>query len=214
MNPKENPTFYAIIPAKVRYDKDLKPNAKLLYGEISALSNKEGYCFASNRYFSKLYDVNKNTISSWISDLHKKGYVSVMIVKEGNEVIERRIGINEKQDTPNHQNLKDINTSNNNTINKLSIKKENFIESVYNLAYAEQILSDQESEKFVEYWSEPNKSQTKMRWELEKTWDLNLRMKRWSRRQKEWNPKKQNSLKSKLNTFNKAKEMMNQINSQ
>ena len=53
-----------------------------------------------------------------------------------------------------------------------------------------------------------------MRWELEKTWDLNLRMKRWSRRQKEWNPKKQNSLKSKLNTFNKAKEMMNQINSQ
>ena len=135
-------------------------------------------------------------------------------MKEGNEVIERRIGINEKQDTPNHQNLKNINTSNNNTINKLTIKKENFIESVYNLAYAEQILSDQESEKFVEYWSEPNKSQTKMRWELEKTWDLNLRMKRWSRRQKEWNPKNQNSLKSKLNTFNKAKEMMNQINSQ
>ena len=136
----------------------------------------------------------------------------VQIIKEGNEVIERRIGIYEIMDTPHNQKPKDINTSNNNTINKLTIKKENFIESVLNLAYSEQILSDQESEKFIEYWSEPNKSQTKMRWELEKTWDLNLRMKRWSRRQKEWNSKKSNSLKTKLDTFNKAKQIMDQIN--
>ena len=32
---------------------------------------------------------------------------------------------------------------------------------------------------FFSYWSEPNRSGTKMRFELEKTWDLNRRMRRW-----------------------------------
>ena len=34
--------------------------------------------------------------------------------------------------------------------------------------------------KFYEYWIEPNKSKTRMRFELEKTWELNLRLKKWS----------------------------------
>ena len=51
-----------------------------------------------------------------------------------------------------------------------------------------------------------------MRFELEKTWDLNLRLQRWSRRQNQWNNKNSGGLKQKLNTFNKAQEMLNKIN--
>lgn len=35
-------------------------------------------------------------------------------------------------------------------------------------------------QEFFDYWSEPNKSRSKMKWELEKTWDLNRRLKRWA----------------------------------
>jgi len=35
--------------------------------------------------------------------------------------------------------------------------------------------------EFYEYWVEPNKSKTKFRQELEKTWDLERRLKSWKK---------------------------------
>ena len=62
---KEQPNYYAIIPANVRYAK-ITAGAKLLYAEISCLSNKYGFCYAKNRYFAELYNVTTKTISGWI----------------------------------------------------------------------------------------------------------------------------------------------------
>jgi len=73
----EQPNYYSILTASVRYDKDLTPNAKLLYSEITALSNKKGKCWASNGYFAELYNVSKITISRWVNQLAKKGFINV-----------------------------------------------------------------------------------------------------------------------------------------
>ena len=125
--------FYAIIPAFVRYDKDLQPNAKLLYGEITALTNEKGFCWAENEYFANLYNVSKTSISKWISSLIKKQYITSEIVyKQGTKEIEHRYlrivggGIEEKLNTPIEEKLKDNNTSNNNTLKE--INKESFSE--------------------------------------------------------------------------------------
>ena len=58
----EQPNYYSIIPAHVRYDKELKPMEVIMYGELTALSNKYGYSYASNNYFAELYNVHKNCI--------------------------------------------------------------------------------------------------------------------------------------------------------
>lgn len=79
----EKPNYYAIIPASVRYDYELSANAKLLYGEITALCDKYGYCFATNDYFSKLYNVSTKSISSWIKDLKNNGHIEVEILVQG-----------------------------------------------------------------------------------------------------------------------------------
>lgn len=43
--------------------------------------------------------------------------------------------------------------------------------------------------EFYDYWTEPNKSHSKMKWELEKTWDTNLRLCTWDRRRREKKPR-------------------------
>lgn len=75
----ESPNFYAIIPANIRYAKDLSEFQKLLYGEITALTDKTGYCRAGNKYFSELYDKKIDWISRVITDMWKKWYIEIVI---------------------------------------------------------------------------------------------------------------------------------------
>ena len=108
------PNYYSILTASVRYDKDLTPNAKLLYSEITALSNKKGICWASNSYFSDLYSVSKITISRWVSQLAKKGFITVKMqyIPNTKQVDKRIISltpINKNDNTYKQNSLEGIN---------------------------------------------------------------------------------------------------------
>lgn len=84
-------TYYTILPAEIRLDKRLLPYERLLFSEILALSNKKGYCYATNAYFSKIYGVSTVSVSSWISKLVKYGYISrIYEYKANTKMIERR----------------------------------------------------------------------------------------------------------------------------
>ena len=79
---QERPGYYAVIPADVRYDQSLPANAKLLYGEISALARKDGCCYAGNAYFAGLYGCTEPTVTRLISALVKAGYIARQVVKD------------------------------------------------------------------------------------------------------------------------------------
>lgn len=124
----EQPNYYSIIPAHVRYDKELKPMEVIMYGELTALSNKYGYSYASNNYFAELYNVHKKTVSTWISNLKEKGYIDTVVIRDENmTVTERRIyitapypsnhgeGYPQKSGDPIHKKTEENNTRINNT---------------------------------------------------------------------------------------------------
>ena len=98
MNPDnqqfERPNYYSIMPATVRYDKRLKFAERVMFSEIAALSNKYGYCTASNGYFAALYEVGKTTISRWINHLKSLGYLRIEMLKKDQTMSSRRIYLN------------------------------------------------------------------------------------------------------------------------
>lgn len=117
----DQPNYYSIIPADVRYDNNLKPNEKLLYSEITALCNKDGYCYAGNSYFAKLYNVEKETVSRWLANLQSKGYIKTDLIRRNNKEIDQRkiylltkksIPIDKKINTPIDKKVKENITSN------------------------------------------------------------------------------------------------------
>ena len=83
MQNENNPNYYAVIPAHVRYCKKLEPSAKLLYGEITALSNRYGYCWATNAYFAELYGISTDTITRWVRSLKEHGFIDSDVIMEG-----------------------------------------------------------------------------------------------------------------------------------
>lgn len=63
-------------------------------------------------------------------------------------------------------------------INIIEAKKQKFIKALepYVSKYGRDMVNE-----FFKYWSELNQSQTKMRFQLETTWQLNLRLERWAK---------------------------------
>lgn len=86
------PGYYAVIPADVRYDDRIPANAKLLYGEISALIGSDGFCFASNQYFADIYGLTPVTVARLVSKLEDAGYIKRELEKDKTgQVVRRKI---------------------------------------------------------------------------------------------------------------------------
>ena len=145
---KEKPNYYAILTADVRYDERLKANEKLLYAEITALATKDGYCWASNTYFAKLYKVTNRSVSGWISNLENAGLIKVeQIRNEEGLVTKRKIFINDTygKNFPggiekNFQGVwKKTSSSNNTSINNTSLNKDIVLQDKTEYPYKEVI---------------------------------------------------------------------------
>ncbi len=142
-------SYYAIIPANVRYDEKLTPNAKLLYGEITALCNEKGYCWATNNYFAELYKVSIKSISRWINQLKKFNYIKIDIIYKENskEIVHRYIqiwgeGIDNFRTTPMDKKVKDNTTLINNTVNNKNNNKSSSFNSILKDKYNTFLLNN------------------------------------------------------------------------
>lgn len=67
---------------------------------------------------------------------------------------------------------------------KLEARKGGFVEQLrpYLNTYGREMLNS-----FFNYWTEPNRTFTKMRFEMQPTWDLKLRLETWNRNNKRRN---------------------------
>ena len=86
------PGYTALLPPRVRYDQTLTPTAKLLYAEITAMTDVTGFCWASNAYLGQLVLVSKDRAARLVGELERRGYLEVRVLRdEKNAVTERRL---------------------------------------------------------------------------------------------------------------------------
>lgn len=121
----EQPNYYSILPADVRYNPNLTANEKILYSEITSLTYATGECWAGNEYFARLYKITPQSVSRMIKHLKENGLIEIELVRrENSNEIEKRIirliGINNNVKGYKHFclgginiNVKENNTSNN-----------------------------------------------------------------------------------------------------
>lgn len=126
--PKIYPNYYAVIPGSVRYDNTITAQAKLLYGEIAALCNERGFCWATNGYFGKLYGLNPKYVSGIIASLEAAGHIVIEVSTNGGarniflaEAMAKNLkGGSEKPEGGSQKNLNHNNKTNNKDNNTTS----------------------------------------------------------------------------------------------
>jgi hypothetical protein len=199
----QKPNYYAVIPADVRYNKNLSPNSKLLYAEITALCNMNGKCTATTDYFCKLYEVSRISIQKWLKILEKNNYIKrVNIYKQGSkEILTRVITLVNK---PHKEKLTDNNNININNNNLTDSNKKAFFKkpSVIDIIdYCKERNNNIDAEAFIDFYESKD-------WKIgkNKMKDWKAAVRTWERR--ETKKPTMSKLDAQISSWQKAKKLL------
>jgi len=185
---------------------------------LADLISKEEYFIANGMtdgwFFNTEANIEKDTT---LNSYHQRKCIKVLKDKGLIEVKRKGIPakqyfkINEEQvlQILNNLSFKNLTTINKNKEirikNNIISNRDAFVLEVMAFDYDKNIL-----ERFIDYWTEPNKSNTKMKFELNKTWSTNLRLKNWAANQKKWDKPKptMSKLDAQINAWQEAKKLL------
>ena len=188
---------------------------------LADLISKEEYFISKGMTDGWFFNTEANIeADTTLNSYHQRNCLKTL--KEHNLIEVKRKGIPAKQyfkineeqvlQILNNLSVKNLTTINKNKeikiTNNISNRRNDFVFEVLTFEYDEVLLNG-----FIDYWTEPNKSNTKMKFELNKTWKTELRLKTWAANQKKWDKPKSNSktmskLDAQINEWQKAKELL------
>lgn len=79
------------IPAEVWLDHSLSITEKVMIVEIGSLQDPVRGCYASNSHFARFFGLSSSRVSEIISALSAKGLLRVELIRDGRQVVERRV---------------------------------------------------------------------------------------------------------------------------
>lgn len=79
------------IPAEVWLDHSLSITEKVMMVEIGSLQDPVRGCYASNSHFARFFGLSSSRVSEIISALSARGLLRVELIRDGRQVVERRV---------------------------------------------------------------------------------------------------------------------------
>lgn len=154
------------------------PNMVRLFLHLLLIADEKGNVSITLKVLTEQLGIPTQTVRTCIKNLAENGLIN----KETNKSVNKTstlITICEYDSyiNPQKRTNKTTNKSLTNPQANLDKRRNTFTEQLrpYVQIYGRDMVNE-----FWKYWTEPNKSKTRMRFELEKTWDLNLRLQRWA----------------------------------
>lgn len=117
---EEKQSYYIVIPTIIFEDENISSSCKILYGLISSLINKDGYCYAGNDYLASKINTTPENVSRLLKSLREREYVEVEHISDGAIVRNRKIYISSRLTKM----LNTVNKNVNRTVNK-NVKESN-----------------------------------------------------------------------------------------
>jgi hypothetical protein len=180
---------YILITTSVLRYPNLKGTSRELFCKIASLSLANG-CIATNDYFSGLLGVSTKRIGNILSDLEKENLIERTTSNNRRVIRLTDLGVEVYGGSGGTKVPEGWNKSSKGGGTKVlpynRIDNRNIIEREKEFEKCVSDLDGDELEKsdFFTYWSEPNKSGTKMKFEMQTTWDVSRRFKTWQKNSK------------------------------
>lgn len=204
------PDFY-IIPHQLVFNDNLTPADHLVYATVYWFERmKDGKCIASNETIATACRLKSRAVRGCLERLEKEKFITRIFkdtkMKNRSEIktLFAFGQVGTAMPTPRHRHAVDVGTavpqsSKRDKEKRLSIKeapsKIQFFDSeedqkkIYTFLISRGMddrFVSQELKKFIAYWTEPNKSGTKVRWQAERFFDIKRRLATWFNRAKEY----------------------------
>lgn len=198
------------IPKRLWESKELSSMGKIFLVEIHSLTS-DIPCSANNQYFADFFGITKRHVIRVIADLVDRKYLkSEIVYKKGTSSIQgryltltdnfynkfynqaaRELALVNEQ-TKAEPNRTPANPTADKKVNTLSLgeRKQQFMIEVgkYGNIYPKEMLQG-----FFEYWTEHNEGGHKMRFEMQKVFDIKKRLNTWRMRSAQFNRKETGS---------------------
>lgn len=206
---------YVSIPSDILQDVNISLKARGLYITIMGLPR---HWSLSVRGLSPILKESKNTICSILKELEVHGYVSRSQSKDNSGkygdivyTLHARSTKHTDETTPKQEEDKQTQQCN---VDCHKDKEERKSPSIESRAkdfrdtldeYVDNPYTKDMIEAFYDYWSEPNPSGKKMKFELEKTWDVSRRLRTWKRNESKYGGKYNNNSRSEQRDIEKER---------
>ena len=160
---------------------------------------KKGSFITSQKKLMKEFNWGSSRLRNFLKLLESDG-----MIETNTNTISTHITINNYKELQGLQTANELQTKHKQTANKLQTKTNNNVNNDNNVNKKEIFIKkvfefekeyDKETlDEFIDYWTEKNMSGTKAKYQMQKTFDVSRRLKRWVKNSKDWNVKPKSNI--------------------